>query len=599
MAKQLPKRSEVAVKDTWDLSSLFVSDQAWESEFERMEQEINKLELFKGRLKESADTLLDALETATNCNRRVDRLYVYARQSLDTDTANPDSQKRYGQAQNLDVKMTGAISFIEPEILAIPADVLTEYMESGNGLLEYKQYVENITRRREHTLSAELEEVLSKAGEFSNGASEIYAMFQNADMKFGSLVNEEGEEIELTHGRYSRLIESSDRAVRKQAFQQLYASFRAFENTLAMMYQTNVKATCFYAKMRKYGSSREASLNYSNIPVEVYDNLVAVIRKNLPLLHRYAALRKKLLGVEELHMYDLYTPIVGNMDKKISFEQAKEMVREALKPMGEEYLSILDMGFQNRWIDVYENQGKRTGAYSFGSYDSRPYVLMNYHDSLKSVFTLAHEMGHSIHSYYSKKNQNYVNSKYRLFVAEVASTCNESLLIHHLLANCTDQRERAYLVNYFMEEFRGTMFRQTMFAEFELIAHKMVEKGETLNAEGLKKIYHQLNVDYFGDAVVIDPEIDMEWARVPHFYTDFYVYQYATGFSAAVALSKRILEEGEDAVRDYQMFLKGGCSKYPIELLRMAGVDMTTSAPVEAAMGMFSGLLEEFETLMG
>lgn len=598
MAKQLPKRSEVAVKDTWDLSSLFVSDRAWKVEFDLLGQEINKLENYKGHLKESADLLFEALEMVSNFNRRLERLYVYAQQSLDTNTANSHYQKMYGQVQTLDVKLTSAASYLEPEILEIPMEVLAAYMKSENGLAVYKQYVKNITRKREHTLSAELEEVLSKVGEFSNGASEIFTMFHNADIKFGFVVNEEGEEIELTHGRYIRLLESKNRAVRKQAFQQLYASYQAFENTLATTYQNNIKATCFYAKMRKYGSAREASLDNSNIPVEVYDNLIAVIRKNLPLLHRYVALRKKLLRVEELHMYDLHTPIVGDMDKKIPFKQAKEMVRESLKPMGKEYLSILDEGFANRWIDVYENQGKRSGAYSFGSYDSNPYVLMNYDSSLKNVFTLTHEMGHSIHSYYSKKNQNYINSKYRLFVAEVASTCNESLLIHYLLKKCMDQRERAYLINYFMEEFRGTIFRQTMFAEFEMIAHDMVEKGETLNAEILKEIYHKLNVDYFGDAVVVDAEIDMEWARIPHFYSDFYVYQYSTGFSAAVALSKRILEQGEEAVEDYKKFLKGGCSMYPIELLKMAGVDMTTPEPVEAAMRVFEGLLDEFEGLM-
>lgn len=598
MAKQLPKRSEVAAKDTWDLSSLFVSDKAWEKEFKLVEQEMNKLELYKGRLQESANTLLEVLEISSDLNRRLGRLYVYAQQKLDTDTTDSNCQKMYGRVQFLDVKLTSAASYLEPEILTIPAAILAQYMESGNGLAEYAAFVENITRQREHTLSAELEEVLSKVSEFSNGASEIFGMFHNADVKFGTVVNEEGEEMELTHGRYTRLLESRDRAVRKQAFCQLYASYQHFENTLAVTYQTNVKATCFYAQIRKYGSAREASLDSSNIPVEVYDNLVAVIRRNLPLLHRYVALRKKLLGVEELHMYDLYTPIVGDMEQKFTFEQAKEMVREAFKPLGEEYLSILEEGFSNRWIDVYENQGKRSGAYSFGSYDSNPYVLMNFDSSLKNVFTLAHEMGHAIHSYYSRKNQNYVNSQYRLFVAEVASTCNESLLIHSLLANCTKGRKRAYLINYFMEEFRGTTFRQTMFAEFEMIVHKMVENGEALNSEILKEIYHRLNVEYFGDAVVVDSEIDMEWARIPHFYNDFYVYQYATGFSAAVALSKRILEQGEEAVKDYIQFLKGGCSKYPIALLKMAGVDMTTPAPIEAAMQMFGELLDEFERLM-
>ena len=598
MAKQLLKRSEVAVEDTWDLSSLFKSDEDWQTEFVCLSKDIDRLKDYQGHLVDSAGVLLEALEYSAKLNRRLERLFVYAQQKLDTDTTDSVYQMMYGKVQNLDFRLTSISSFLKPEILAISPEVLAQYMESEKGLGEYEQYLKNITRGREHTLSAELEEVLSKTEEFSTGASEIFTMFQNADIKFGTVTDEEGEEVELTNGRYIGLLESTNRAVRKQAFERLYAGYQSFENTLAAIYQTNVKATCFYAKLRKYASSKEASLDCNSIPVKVYDNLIAVVHKNLSLMHRYAAVRKKLLGVEELHMYDLYTPIAANQNRKISFEEAKQIVLEGLKPMGEEYLSILQEGFSNRWIDVYENQGKRSGAYSFGSYDSNPYVLLNYNGSLKDVFTLAHEMGHSIHSYYSRKNQNYVNSHYRLFVAEVASICNESLLIQDLLKKCIDRQERAYLINYFMEQFRATMFRQTMFAEFEEMAHQMAEKGEVLNAERLKEIYHRLNQEYFGDAVVIDSEIDMEWARIPHFYTDFYVYQYATGFSAAIALSKRILELGETAVKDYKKFLKGGCSADPIDLLLAAGVDMTSAEPIEAAMQVFQDLLDEFEKLM-
>jgi len=598
MAKQLPKREEVKEKDTWDLSSLFVSDKAWKEEYEAVEKEMEQLVQYKGHIKNSAKLLLEALTTFSDLSRRLERLFVYARQSLDTDTTNSNNQEMVGKIQNLNVKFNGISSFLQPEILSIPEDTLKHHMALEEGLSVYKQYVDNITRQRTHTLSAEQEELLSQTGEFSDGAQEIFNMFHNADLKFGTVIDENGEELELTHGRYIHFLESGDRSVRKQAFQKLYASYQAFENTLAATYQNNVKATCFYAKVRGYHSSREASLDNSNIPVSVYDNLIHTVHRNLPLMHHYVALRKKLLNVEELHMYDLYTPIVKDMEKKIPFDQAKEMVKEALKPMGEEYLSILQQGFDNRWIDVYENQGKRSGAYSFGSYDSNPYVLLNYDDSLKNVFTLVHEMGHSIHSYYSKKNQSYINSGYCLFVAEVASTCNESLLIHHLLSKCTDKKEKAYLLNYFIEQFRGTLFRQTMFAEFEMITHKKIEQGEALNAKILKEIYHQLNKEYFGDAIVIDEEIDMEWARIPHFYRDFYVYQYATGFSAAIALSKQILEQNDAAVKRYKKFLKGGCSCYPIELLKMAGVDMTSSEPVEAAMIMFEELLKEFEELM-
>lgn len=432
MAKQLLKRSEAAVEDTWDLSSLFKSDEDWQTEFVCLSKDIDRLKDYQGHLVDSADVLLEALEYNANSTRRLERLFVYAQQKLDTDTTDSVYQMMYGKVQNLDFRLTSISSFLKPEILAISPEVLAQYMESEKGLGEYEQYLKNITRGREHTLSAELEEVLSKTEEFSTGASEIFTMFQNADIKFGTVTDEEGEEVELTNGRYIGLLESTNRAVRKQAFERLYAGYQSFENTLAAIYQTNVKATCFYAKLRKYASSKEASLVYNSIPVKVYDNLIAVVHKNLSLMHRYAAVRKKLLGVEELHMYDLYTPIVANQNRKISFEEAKQIVLEGLKPMGEEYLSILQEGFSNRWIDVYENQGKRSGAYSFGSYDSNPYVLLNYNGSLKDVFTLAHEMGHSIHSYYSRKNQNYVNSHYRLFVAEVASICNESLLIQDL-----------------------------------------------------------------------------------------------------------------------------------------------------------------------
>lgn len=596
--RQLPKRSETAVKDTWDLSSLFVSDEAWKKEYEAVEKEMEELKQYQGHMKDSADILLEALNTSVNLNRRMDRLYVYARQSFDTDTTNSYYQKMNGKVQSLNVKLNSACSYIEPELLAIPETILKDYMACGNGLFEYSRYVEEITRKRKHTLSAEMEELLAEMEEFSDGAREIFEMFHNADLKFESVLNEEGEEIELTNNRYARLMESKDRSVREQVFKKFYASYRAFENTLAAAYQTNVKANCFYAKVRKYASSKEAAMDANHIPVAVYDNLIDTIHKNLPLMHRYISLRKSLLGVDELHMYDLHVPIVGDMNQKISFEQAKEMVKEALKPMGEEYLSVLQEGFDHRWIDVYENQGKKSGAYSFGCYDSNPYVLMNYDHSLKNVFTLAHEMGHSIHSYYSKKNQRYIDSAYRLFVAEVASTCNESLLIHSLLGKCTKQKERAYLVNYFIEQFCKVIFRQTMFAEFEATVHEMVEQGETLNAEVLREIYHRLNVEYFGTELTVDEEIDIEWARVPHFYRDFYVYQYATGFSAAVALSRRILELGEVAVEDYMRFLKGGCSMAPIELLKAAGVDMTASEPIEAAMEMFGELLEEFEGLM-
>lgn len=445
----------------------------------------------------------------------------------------------------------------------------------------------------------EMEELLASGREVLEGAGNIFSMFNNADVKFPAIKGENGENIEITHGRFIQLLQQKNRRIRKDAFQSLYSVYESYRNTLAATFSTNVKQDIFYARARKYPSSLAMKLDQSDIPEAVYYNLISVVHENLPLLHHYMDMRKRALGVEELHMYDLYVPIVEDDMGRIDYETAKEMVLEGLKPLGEEYQSILKEGFENRWIDVYENIGKRSGAYSWGAYGTHPYVLLNHQDNLNSVFTLAHEMGHAIHSYYSDKNQPIICAGYQIFVAEVASTCNEALLIHDLLEKTKDKGRKAFLLNYYLEQFRTTLFRQTMFAEFEMITHQLAENKEPLSAEKLCEIYHDLNVKYFGEQVVVDKEIDMEWARIPHFYTSFYVYQYATGYSAAIALSARILKEGETAVRDYvEKFLSGGGSKDPISLLKGAGVDMSKKEPIQEALHVFSDLLDQMEEVL-
>ena len=448
-------------------------------------------------------------------------------------------------------------------------------------------------------MSAEMEELLANAREVLDSPDSIFSMFNNADIEFPTIKDENGEDVSITHGRYSTLLKNKDRRVRKDAFQGLYSKYLEFKNTLATTYGANVKKDVFYANTRNYESSLAMALDESSIPLDVYSNLIDVVRENLPLLHRYMDIRKKALQLDELHMYDVYVPMVEETSDNIDFEQAKDMVLEGLKPLGEEYGNLLKEGFSNGWIDVYENKGKRSGAYSWGSYGAHPYVLLNHQDDLNSVFTLAHEMGHALHSYYSNKTQPYICAGYEIFVAEVASTCNEALLIHDLLEKTNDKAKRAYLINYHLEQFRTTLFRQTMFAEFEWKAHQMAERGEALTEQSLSSMYHQLNVDYFGENTVIDPEIDLEWARIPHFYNSYYVYQYATGYSAAIALSNRILKEGQSAVKDYvEQFLCGGGSKDPIDLLKGAGVDMSKKESIQSALDVFKELLDQMEELL-
>lgn len=594
----LPKRSEVDQKLTWAIEDLYASDDLWQKDYEKIKEMLPKVSEYQGRLSKSSEILLSFLQLSDQINILLEQVYVYANQRYHEDTSNAVYQDLSNKANALAVQVSSVFSFATPEILAIPEESIVQFRAENDELMMYDFYIKDILRLKPHIMSAEIEELLADAGEIAESPKNIFSMFDNADIKFPSIQDEKGETAQITHGRFVQYLESNDRRVRKDAFDGVYHTYYSYRNTLAAAFSANVKQEVFFAKARKYPSSLAKALDEANIPVEVYKNLIAAVHENMGLMHRYVALRKKMLGLEELHMYDLYTPLVQDIKMDTPFDEAKKVVAQGLEPLGEDYQKILNEGYHNRWIDVYENENKRSGAYSWGAYGTHPYVLLNYNDTLNNVFTLAHEMGHAIHSYLSDQEQPYIYAGYRTFVAEVASTCNESLLIDYMLKNTTDKKEKAYLINHFLEKFKGTLYRQTMFAEFEMLTHKMVEDGESLTAEALCKLYHDLNVAYFGDDIIVDSEIDMEWARIPHFYTAFYVYQYATGYSAAIALSKRILKEGEPAVKDYIKFLSSGSSNYPIELLKLAGVDMSTKEPVNQALTLFSELLDQMEELL-
>ncbi len=596
--KSLPKRSEVDVKYTWAIEDLYASDELWQKEYDKVKEMLPGIVEFRGRLGKSAEILLSFLQQQDELDKLMERIYVYANQKYHEDTANSVYQDLSNKANALSVQVRSALSFATPEILTIPEETIAQFKHEAQELMLYDFYLKDILRIKPHILSGELEELLADAGEIAEAPDNIFSMFNNADIKFPEIEDENGEKVRITHGRYGQLLESTDRRVRREAFEGVYSTYQSFRNTLAASFSSNVKQEVFFAKARKYNSTMEKALDGGNIPVEVYTNLIAAVHENMHLMHRYVSLRKRLLGVEELHMYDLYTPLVSDVKMEIPFEEAKKIVAKGLEPLGEEYQKILMEGYNHRWIDIYENENKRSGAYSWGAYGTHPYVLLNYNDTLDNVYTLAHEMGHAIHSYHSDREQPYIYAGYRIFVAEVASTCNEALLIDYMLKNTEDKKEKAYLINHFLEKFKGTLYRQTMFAEFEMITHSMVEKGESLTAEALCRIYHDLNVAYFGDDIVIDPAIDMEWSRIPHFYNAFYVYQYATGYSAAIALSRRILKEGPEAVTDYIRFLSSGSSNYPIEILKAAGVDMSTKEPVNQALKLFEELLDQMDELM-
>ena len=598
--RKLNTREEADARCKWAIEDLYKDDEDWKRDYELLKSRIPELTKFRGRLGESAEVLLSMQKLSDELNQLLEKVYVYANQRLHENTDNSTYQNLASQAQGLLVELSESLSFVEPELMELPDGIIETFLDENEELLVYRQYFENIIRQKKHVLPTEQEQLLAAMGEVAESPKDIFSMFNNADIRFPEITGEDGHPVQVTHGRYMSLMQSRNRQVRKDAFEAMYGVYGDWRNTLAAMYRTNVKQEAFLAKAHKYTSDLEAALDGSHIPVKVYEQLIEAVHESMPLMYRYMKLRKKLLGVEELHMYDLYVPVIEQDHSEIPFEQAKKTVLEGLAPMGEEYLHLLREGFDHGWIDVYENQGKRTGAYSWGAYGTHPYVLLNYQGTLHDVFTLAHEMGHALHSWYSDEHQPYIYAGYRIFVAEVASTCNEALLIHYLMEQSKkagNRKKTMYLMNYFLEQFRTTLFRQTMFAEFEKITHGLQEQGETLTADRLCEIYYDLNKLYFGEEICVDQEIAMEWARIPHFYTPFYVYQYATGFSAAIALSKQILEQGAPAVEQYKKFLKGGSSMYPLELLKMAGVDMEQKAPVQDALAVFAQYLDEMERL--
>ncbi len=591
------KREEVPVEFTWNLKDIFPSDEAWLAEYEALKTVPAEIEAYRGHLGESAETLLGFLKAQDEISVRLEKLYGYASCQSDQDTGNGAWQDMRGKAISTMVAISSAAAFATPEIMAISDDTLNLFYVAQPELETYRRSLYRMRRLSAHILSAAEEKLLSAAGEMANAPDAIGSVLRNSEMKFPPVLDKDGVEHALTNGSYGPLMESGDRVLRRNAFETLYSRWGEFKNTVAATLDAQFKQLRFFADARKYPDTLTAALDATEVPVEVYTNLIEAVHQNLEQMYRYVALRKKLLGVDELHMYDVYTPIVADAAGNIDFEQAKATVLDALSVLGEDYTDLLREGFENRWIDVYENAGKRGGAYSSGSSRPHPYVLLNQKDTLDSMFTLAHEMGHALHSYHSCKYQPINTSDYVIFVAEVASTCNEVLLMRYLLGKTTDKKERAYLINHFLDSFKGTIYRQTMFAEFELWMGRCSEAGQSLTADLLSEKYLELNKLYFGPEMVMDKGIELEWARIPHFFYNYYVFQYATGYSAAVALANRILTGGAQAVADYKKFLSGGCSTDPISLLKIAGVDMSTPAPVNAALQLFGELIDEMEKL--
>ena len=589
------ERQKIESQFKWTIDEMYPSESDLNKDIEKVKELVEKVVTYKGKLSESKSNLYEALHTSEEAGRILEKLYVYTHMKSHEDTRINENQGKATKIDMLSTELSMATSYMVPEIISMDESKLNEYLQDEK-LAFYKKYIDEILRVKPHTLSETEEEILAAASDLTAVPENVYDMMSYADMKFPEIEDEEGKKVRLTHANFSLFLKSKDRRVRKDAFEGLYSVYEQYRNTFASTLYGGVKSEIFYAKIRKYESALQGSLFADNISVDVYENLIKSVSESIPALDKYIDLKKKFLGLDDIHMYDLYVPLTGDFDMKITYDEAKEIILEALKPLGEEYLSHIKDAFENGWIDVYENEGKQGGAYSWGCYDSKSYILMNYHDDLNSLFTLIHELGHSMHSTYSKSTQDYLYSSYKIFVAEVASTVNEALLMEHLLKTTEDKNQRKYLINYYLEQFRGTLFRQTMFAEFELEVHRRDEAGEALTKEELNEIYYNLNKKYYGDEINIDEKISWEWARIPHFYTAFYVYQYATGYSAAIALSQRILKEnGKD---DYINFLKGGSSKYSIDLLKGAGVDMTTAEPVEKAMEVFSSLLDEMENLL-
>jgi len=595
----MTKRSDIGKEFTWDLESIYPTDDSWEDSFKKIEQGLPELEALKGTLAQNGSTLLKVLQVRDELYEELETVFVYASMRKDEDTTNSVYLGMFDRAMQLYVRASTVISYIEPEILALPQTTLDTYVQETAGLGLYRQQLDDINRNRPHVRSAEVEAVLAAAGEISEVPDSIFSMIDNADLKLPQIHNEKSEEVPLTKGNYLVYIRSTDRNVRKEAFEGMHGTFLKQRNTIASTLGGQVKGSLFFTRQRGFGSSRERALSRYNIPVSVYDNLVETVSEHIHLLNRYMKLRKRLLQLDELHMYDLYVPIVKETADEISYQEACDTVASALAPLGQNYTSILRQAFKDRWIDVYETPGKRGGAYSGGGYKTHPFILLNFQNKRESMYTLAHELGHSMHSYFTRSHQPFQYGDYTIFVAEVASTLNEGLLTEYLLRNTDDPEVRLSILNHSLEGLRGTLFRQTMFAEYEQQIHSQAEQGQPLTADSLSAMYRALNEKYYGGEAVIDELIDIEWARIPHFYYNFYVFHYATGISAASALVQQILQEGQPAVQRYLTFLSSGSSDYSIELLKKAGVDMTSPEPVRQALQLFDSHLTQMEKLLG
>lgn len=596
--KQLPTRESLAEALTWDLTTIFVDDEAFDQAFSELANQLAEVTKYQGTLANGAQAFLEALEFVLAVSRKLETIYVYAHLKNDQDTANATYQGLSARAGSLVAQASAAIAWFDPEVLTLTDEQIWAYFDQEPKLALYRHQIETVVNNRAHVLPAEQEALLASASEIFSAPSQTFSVLNNADLVFPTIEGENGEKIQLSHGVYGQLMESTNRDVRKAAFEALYSVYEQFRNTFATTLSMNVKAHNFKAKVKNFTSAREAALSSNHVPESVYDTLVEVVNKNLPLLHRYVALRKRLLDVEELHMYDLYTPVIGEAPISYSYEEAKEKTLAALKPLGEEYTKVVEEAFANRWVDVIENKGKRSGAYSSGAYDTAPYILMNWHDTLDQLFTLVHEVGHSVHSYFTRNNQPYVYGDYPIFLAEIASTTNENILTEYLLETEKDPRVKAYVLNHYLDGVKGTIFRQTQFAEFEHFIHTEDAKGVPLTSDFLSEYYGDLNAKYYGESVAKDAQIRTEWSRIPHFYYNYYVFQYATGFSAASAFAKRIIDQEEGVLDKYLTYLKSGSSDYPIDVMKKAGLDMTQAKYIEDAMTVFEQRLNEFEALL-
>ena len=596
-SKKLPLREEVPVEETWDLKAIYESDEEWEAAFEEASKEVETLPEYKGTLSEGADQLLNTIESMNAVTRKVSKVYTYAHLKNDQDTGNSTYQAMGNRALSLITNTQAATSWYEPELLELAPEKLEGYFKENEDLELYRHDIESTTANRDHVLSAEIEELLASAGEILDSSSQTFSVLNNADLEFPMVKDDDGEDVQLSHGLYGQLLESKDRNVRKGAFDAMYDTFESFENTFASTFQTNVKKNNYLAKTHNFDSARHQALSNNHIPETAHETLIEVVNDNLDLLHRYMELRKKLLGLDELNMYDLYVSMIGESEMSYTYDEAKEETFDALDVLGPEYREVLEKAFGNRWIDIQENKGKRSGAYSSGTYDTSPYILLNWHDSLNHLYTLVHELGHSAHSYFTRSNQPYVYGNYSIFLAEIASTTNENILTDYLLKNAESNEQKAQILNHYLDGFKGTVFRQTQFAEFEHWAHETAAEGTPLTADTLSEKYGEMNDKYYGPAVENTDGIQHEWSRIPHFYMNYYVYQYSTGFAAATALADRIVNEEEGALDDYLTYLKAGSSDFPIEVMKKAGVDMTNKDYIERAMKVFEERLNQLEEI--